>query len=140
VPTWQAEPQLNGLFSYGSGDIGHSSHSSVETQNKEEMTMDIPKLAAVAVVTAALSVGSQTLAQPTTAPITAARPAGATLAIPELIERLSRDGYRDVREIKLKGEKLYKVTARDAQGRIREMEVDARTAEVLASEDDDDDK
>ena len=100
--------------------------------------MDIPKLAVTAVMTTALSAGTQTLAQPTTAPA-ATRPAGATLAIPELIERLSRDGYHDPREIERKSDKLYKVTARDAQGRTREMEVDARTAEVLASEEDDGD-
>jgi hypothetical protein len=100
--------------------------------------MDIPKLAAVAVMTAAFSVGTQTLGQSTTAPATASRPAGTTLGIPELTERLSRDGFQDISEVKRKGDKLYKVTARDAQGRTREMEVDARTAEVLASEEDDD--
>ena len=32
------------------------------------------------------------------------------------------------------GDKLYEVKARDAQGRMMEMDVDARTAEVLHSE------
>jgi hypothetical protein len=130
--------RLGALFSSSSGGVGHSSTYWVNTQYKERTTMDIPKLAAAAVVTVAFGVGSQTLAQPTTAPATSSGPTGAALAIPELVERLSRDGYRDIRKIELKSDKLYKVEAGDAQGRTREMEVDARTAEVLASEDDDD--
>jgi hypothetical protein len=100
--------------------------------------MDIARFAVAIVLMAALGVATQALAQPTSAP--ASRPTTGTLAISELTERLSREGYRDIREIKLKSDKLYKVTARDAQGRTREMEIDARTAEILTSEDDDDDK
>jgi len=84
--------------------------------------------------------GVQALGQTGSGPPTAAsRPEAASLAIPELVERLAREGYRDIREVKRKGDKLYKVDARDANGRKRELSVDARTAEVLASEEDDDD-
>ena len=71
--------------------------------------------------------------------LAAARPTGPTLAIPELIERLSGEGYRDFGGITRKSDGLYEVDARDAQGRRVELDVDARTAEVLASERDDDD-
>ena len=100
--------------------------------------MDIPKLAA-ALLVATLGTGTLALGQTTTAPTTAPRPAGAALAIPELIERLSREGYRDFGKIERKGGKLYKVGARNAQGRTLELDRDARAAEVLASEDDEDD-
>ena len=100
--------------------------------------MDTPKLVVVALMAAGLGAGTPTLAQPTTAPATVSQPTAPTLAIPELTERLSRNGYREVREIERKSDKLYKVTARDAQGRTHEMDVDARTGEILASEEDDD--
>ena len=52
---------------------------------------------------------------------------------------LSRDGYRDFGSVERKSGRLYKLDARDAQGRKIELDVDARTAEVLASEADEDD-
>jgi hypothetical protein len=100
--------------------------------------MNISTLAAAAFLAAVIGTGAQSLAQTTTAPATAARPSGASLGIPELVDRLSRDGYREINEVKRKSDKLYEVTARDAQGRKLEMKVDARTAEVLESEQDDD--
>jgi Peptidase propeptide and YPEB domain len=101
--------------------------------------MAIPKLAAAVLVMTALGAGAQAPAQTATAPAAAARPTGAGLAIPELLERLSREGYRDVSGVERKSDKLYKVNARDAQGRRLELSVDARTAEVLASEEEDED-
>ena len=106
--------------------------------------MDTRRLAAAVVVAATLGVGAEAPAQPQqttpSPPATAApRQTGAALAIPELTERLSREGYRDFREIERKGDRLYKVDARNAQGRTVELDVDARTAEVLASEEDEDD-
>lgn len=107
--------------------------------------MDISRLAATALMATVLGAGVQALAQTATtaptaaAPTTAAsRPTGPTLAMPELIERLSREGYGDVSGIERESDKLYKVNARDARGRRLELRVDARTAEILASEEDDD--
>jgi hypothetical protein len=77
----------------------------------------------------------QTIA-PQTAP---AQAVGASLTIPDLAERLARSGYTDLRKIKRESERLYQVTARDSQGRMMELTVDARNAEVLASELEDDD-
>lgn len=98
--------------------------------------MNIPRLAAAISMATVLGAGGLALGQPLTAPVPtpASRPTGAALSIPELIERLSREGYGDVGAVERKGDKLYKVEARDTQGRKREMQVDARTAEVLASE------
>jgi hypothetical protein len=132
----KAEPYLNDLFSCGSGRIGYPPIS--QEAGKKRMAMDTPKLVVVALMAAGLGAGTPTLAQPTTAPATVSQPTAPTLAIPELTERLSRNGYREVREIERKSDKLYKVTARDAQGRTHEMDVDARTGEILASEEDDD--
>ena len=104
--------------------------------------MDTPRLAAAVVVATALGAGAEAPAQQTTTPppaTAASQQAGAVLAIPELLERLSRGGYRDFGGITRKGDRLYEVDARDAQGRKVELDVDARTAEVLASERDDDD-
>jgi len=56
-----------------------------------------------------------------------------------LLERLSREGYRDFRAVERERDRLYKLDARDAQGGEIELDVDARTAEVLASEADEDD-
>jgi hypothetical protein len=104
--------------------------------------MDTPRLAAAVVAAVALGAGAEAPAQQTTTPppaTAAPRQTGAALAIPELIERLSGEGYRDFGGITRKGDRLYEVDARDAQGRRVELDVDARTAEVLASERDDDD-
>ena len=105
--------------------------------------MDTRRLAAAVVVAATLGVGAETPAQPQqttpSPPATAARQTGAALAIPELLARLSRDGYRDFDSVERKSDRLYKLDARDAQGRKVELDADARTAEVLASEADDDD-
>jgi hypothetical protein len=105
---------------------------------KERMMMNVSKVAAAILATAALNAGTQALAQ-TSPPATAVRPTGSSLALPELMDRLSREGYHDIGETERKGDKLYKVNARDAQGSKVEMYVDARTAEVLASEEDDED-
>jgi Peptidase propeptide and YPEB domain len=99
----------------------------------------MPRLPMAILALVSLGLGAQALGQTTTAvPTAASQPSGPALAIPDLVERLTRDGYRDFREIERKGDKLYKVDARDAQGRNLELSVDARTAEVLASEEDDD--
>ena len=104
--------------------------------------MDIPRLAAAVLVATALGAGAEAPAQQTTTPppaTAAPRQTGAALAIPELLARLSRDGYRDFDSVERKSDRLYKLDARDAQGRKIELDVDARTAEVLASEADEDD-
>lgn len=103
--------------------------------------MNIVKLAAAAALATLLGAGAHALAQ-TAAPATPA-PAqtqtastAAPMAIPELVNRLSGQGYSDISEVERKGDKLYEVKARDAQGRKMEMKVDARTAEILHSEQD----
>lgn len=107
--------------------------------------MNIFKLATAVSLATVIGAGGLALGQTTPAPgpapgpTPASRPVGAAMSIPELVERLSREGYSDVGEVERKGDKLYKVTARDAQRRLREMQVDARTGEVLASEADEED-
>jgi len=100
--------------------------------------MRISSVAATLLVVTSVTM-AQALGQiiaPQTAP---ASVAGDSLTISDLAERLTRSGYTDLREIKRESERLYKVTARDRQGRTTELIVDARNAEVLASELEDDD-
>lgn len=105
--------------------------------------MGICRLATTTLIAATLGFATNGLGQPApapTAPTAAARPAtGATLSVAEVIERLSREGYTDVNEVKRKSDRLYKVSALSPQGRRMELSVDGRTGEVLASEEDDDD-
>jgi hypothetical protein len=104
----------------------------------ERATMRTPRLATTTLVLATIAMG-QAMGQTAATQTAPARAAGTSLTIPELTERLTQDGYKDVSETKRKGERLYKVSARDPQGRSMELTVDARTAEILASEAEDDD-
>lgn len=106
--------------------------------------MDTRRLAAAVVVAATLGVGAEAPAQPQqttpSPPATAApRQSGAARAHPAVRARRARGGYRAFGSVERKSGRLYKLDARDAQGRKIELDVDARTAEVLASEADEDD-
>lgn len=100
--------------------------------------------AAALSLTALLGAGTYAVAQTASAPAPASAPAAApqTAAVPapmsiqDLLGKLTAQGYTDVSEVERKGDKLYEVKARDAQGRRMEMKVDARTAEILHSEQD----
>ncbi|MBP2227656.1 hypothetical protein J2847_000938 [Azospirillum agricola] len=103
--------------------------------------MNAVKLATAALATLVLGAGAHALAQTATPAVpaptqTQTASVAAPMAIPELVNRLSGQGYSDISEIERKGDKLYEVKARDAQGRKLEMKVDARTAEILHSEQD----
>ena len=53
----------------------------------------------------------------------------------QLIARLAALGYRDISEIELEdGMALYEVEARNGQGQRVELEIDARSGEVLAQQ------
>lgn len=60
----------------------------------------------------------------------------APMSIAQIVELVATLGYRDVREVERKGEKLFEVTARDAQDRWVELTIDARSGELLRSEPD----
>ena len=66
----------------------------------------------------------------------AAAPAAAPAALSfgALADKVTGQGFSDIREIERKSDKLYEVKARDAQGRWMELYVDARTGEILKSE------
>jgi hypothetical protein len=78
--------------------------------------------------------GTATPGAPPPAVAPAARP---SMSMPQLIEHLGTLGYRDIKEIERKSDKLYEVTAHGAQGVWVELDVDARSGEVLRSEVDD---
>ncbi|WP_168220309.1 PepSY domain-containing protein [Azospirillum thermophilum] len=76
---------------------------------------------------------SGTFAHAQTAPVPPAPP---FMDVTMLLKHLSSLGFGDVREIERKSDKLYEVTARDAEGLRWEMSVDARTGEILRKEPD----
>lgn len=81
----------------------------------------------------------QTFLHCATACILAASSLAATATTPALgfqqvVDRVVALGYSDVREVERKGDKLYEVKARDAQGRQAELLIDARSGEVLRQE------
>lgn len=57
----------------------------------------------------------------------------APMSIAQIVEQAATLGYRDVREVERKGDKLYEVKARDAQDRWVELTIDARSGELLRS-------
>ncbi len=62
-----------------------------------------------------------------------AAPAAATapMSMMQVLERVTAQGYRDVREIELKSERLYEVEATNDKGQRVEMIIDAHSGEVL---------
>lgn len=56
------------------------------------------------------------------------------MSMMQLLERITAQGYRDVREIELKGDRLYEVDATNDKGQRVEMLIDARSGEVLKQE------
>lgn len=82
-----------------------------------------PVLTALAMTTANAVAVAQT---PSTPP--------AMMNFQQVVERVVRQGYNDVREVERKSDKLYEVKARDGQGRWVELDVDARSGEVLRAE------
>lgn len=72
-----------------------------------------------------------TVAHAQTAPTT---PSGLRLDVNMLLKRLSSQGFTDFSEVERKSDKLYEVTARDAEGLRWEMYVDARTGKIIKQE------
>lgn len=95
--------------------------------------MNRPMNTRAAAAAAALALAA-TLA---TAPLAAGAQAAGTpaaMSFQQVVERVVSQGYNDVREVERKGDKLYEVKARDAQGRRAELLVDARSGEILREE------
>ena len=84
---------------------------------------------ALAALIAAASLGA--MAQ-NAAPAAAA--AAAPMSMMQVLERITAQGYRDVREIELKSERLFEVKATNDKGQRVEMLIDARSGEVLKQE------
>ncbi len=94
-----------------------------------QTTRRLSLLSAAALLSAGMA--GSVLAQPA-AP--AAPAATAVLSFGALADKVTSQGFSDIREIERKSDKLYEVKARDAQGRWMELYVDARTGEILKSE------
>lgn len=60
-----------------------------------------------------------------------------TMSIAQIIEHLASLGYRDVKEVERKSDKLYEIEARDPKGAWVELAVDARSGEILRTKLDD---
>lgn len=83
---------------------------------------------ALAALIAAASLGA--VAQ-NTAPATSA---AAPMSMMQVLERVTAQGYRDVREIELKSDRLYEIKATNDKGQRVEMLIDARSGELLKQE------
>lgn len=91
-------------------------------------TMQTSRLKTSLVAASLLALTAWPIAQAQTAPTTA------TLGFQQVIDRITEQGYRDVREVEREGDKLYEIKARDAQGHWVELLVDARSGEILKRE------
>lgn len=60
--------------------------------------------------------------------------APAPMSMMQVLERVTAQGYRDVREIELKSDRLYEIKATNDKGQRVEMLIDARSGEVLKQE------
>ncbi|HYD67573.1 PepSY domain-containing protein [Azospirillum sp.] len=98
--------------------------------------MNTRMLAAATLAAAILGGGTLAFAQTGAAPAAPA-PAEGTLTVADLTDRLAKQGYGAIKKIERKGDKLYKVEVQDARNGELELYVDARNAEILASERDD---
>ena len=78
--------------------------------------------AACVLAMAAMGAGAQT-----SAPAAQAAP----MSLQQAVERVTAQGYKDVREVERKGDKLIEIEARDGQGRRVELLLDARSGEIL---------
>jgi hypothetical protein len=57
----------------------------------------------------------------------------APMSFAQIVDHVATLGYRDVREVERKGDKLFEVKARDTQDRWVELTIDARSGELLRS-------
>jgi len=60
--------------------------------------------------------------------------APAPMSMMQMLERITAQGYRDVREIEMKSDRLFEVKATNDKGQRVEMLIDARSGEVLKQE------
>lgn len=90
------------------------------------------KLLLPTVLLAGVMAAGAVLAQATPSAVPAAE--RAPMSLTQVIEHVTTLGYRDLREVERKGDKLVEVTARDAQGRWVELTLDLRSGELLRSE------
>jgi hypothetical protein len=112
-----------------------SGHDATHVQPIVAMTRKDPPMtstptlrrAALAALVAAASLGA--VAQ-TAAPAAAAAP----MSMMQMLERITAQGYREVREIEVKSDRLYEIKATNDKGQRVEMLVDARSGAVLKQE------
>ena len=98
--------------------------------------MNRPNLsvAAALLMRGAAGAGAQTAASAAASAAPVATAAATAMNFQQVVDRVVAQGYRDVREVERKGDKLYEVKARDGQGRRVELTLDARSGEILRTE------
>lgn len=90
------------------------------------------RLLAATLLAGSLAAGVMAAFAQAVAPVPAA--ATSSLSMPDLLDRLAAQGYRDARSIERESDKLVEVKAIGPDGRRHELHVDARTGEVLKAE------
>lgn len=101
--------------------------------------MPYPRFLAALLLTGSLATGAYAVEQvsgtaPAPAPAPSVAPAADSLPMPALLDRLASQGYRDIRSIERKSDKLVEIKAIGPDGRRQELDVDARTGEILKVE------
>ena len=99
-----------------------------------------PRFIAVALLAGSMGLGAYAWAQGagTTGPVSPGAPVTGSqaeaLPIPALLDKLTAQGYRDIREVERKGDRKVEIKATAPDGRRQEIYVDARTGEILKVE------
>lgn len=92
------------------------------------MTPTTLRRTALAILVASASLGA--LAQSATS-ATPAAAATAPMSMMQVLERVTAQGFRDVREIELEDDRLYEIKATNDKGQRVKIYIDAHSGEVL---------
>lgn len=88
----------------------------------------------VALSLLALPMAGVALAQPAAPAATPATSTAAPMSMTQVIDHLSGQGYKDIRDVERKGDKLYEIKATSPDGQRQELLIDARSGEILKAE------
>lgn len=88
----------------------------------------------VALSLLALPMAGMALAQSSAPAATPATGTATPMSMTQVIDHLSGQGYKDIRDVERKGDKLYEIKATTADGQRQELLIDARSGEILKAE------
>jgi Peptidase propeptide and YPEB domain len=74
-----------------------------------------------------------TLSLPAVAQVASPLASSPGMNLTQMIEHVAGLGYRDIKEVEKKSDKLFEVKARDPNGNWVELYIDSRSGEILGS-------